>query len=192
MTDLNCGRDLPAEASTRSWPMTSTRAGAVLGYRHDSLQKYTVRTRPEPSVLSHFVALDRAPDRLRGPERQYLAGDQRAGLQLEESRQLQQALTPKALGVPWHPSNQAGAEDKSGGRLRPEAPDRLVLACEACPAPLPSRRRPPAWGRIARDVAAAVGLPAGDVRQALDAARAADRERRAVDSSRITGAATSP
>lgn len=80
---------------------------------------------------------------------------------------------------------------KAARRLRPEAPDRLVLACEACPAPLPSRRRPPAWGRIARDVAAAVGLPAGDVRQALDAARAADRERRrAVDSSRITGAAT--
>ncbi len=42
-------------------------------------------------------------------------------------------------------------------------------------------------------VAAAVGLPAGDVRQALDAARAADRERRrAGDSSRITGAATAP
>ena len=40
------------------------------------VQKYTVRTRPEPPVLSHFVALDRAPDRLRGPERQYLAGDQ--------------------------------------------------------------------------------------------------------------------
>ena len=72
-------------------------------------------------------------------------------------------------------------------------PERLVLACETCPAPLPSRRRSPAWGRIARDVAAAVGLPAGDVRQALDAARAADRERRrAVDSSRITGPATSP
>ena len=32
------------------------------------VQKYTVRTRPEPSVLSHFVALDRAPDRLRGPD----------------------------------------------------------------------------------------------------------------------------
>ena len=42
-------------------------------------------------------------------------------------------------------------------------------------------------------VAAGVGLPAGDVRQALDAARAADRERRRTgDSSRITGAATSP
>ena len=77
---------------------------------------------------------------------------------------------------------------KAARRLRPEAPDRLVQACEACPTPLPSRRRPPAWCRIARDVAAArSGSPAGGVRQALDAARAADRERRrAVDSSRRT------
>ena len=78
-------------------------------------------------------------------------------------------------------------------RKRPDRADRLVLACEACPQPQRSRRRPPAWGRIARDVAAAFGLPAAEVRQALAAAQAADRERRrAVDSSRITGAATSP
>ena len=38
---------------------------------------------------------------------------------------------------------------KAARRLRPQAPDRLVLACETCPATLPSRRRPPAWGRIA-------------------------------------------
>ena len=50
------------------------RAGARVPTRF--VQKYTVRTRPEPPVLSHFVALDRAPDRLRGRERQYLAGDQ--------------------------------------------------------------------------------------------------------------------
>ena len=54
----------------------SDRATASAGYRHHSCRKYTVRTRPEPPVLSHFVALDRAPDRLRGPERQYRAGDQ--------------------------------------------------------------------------------------------------------------------
>ena len=36
------------------------------------VQKYTVRTRPEPPVLSHCVALDRAPDRHRDPERQHL------------------------------------------------------------------------------------------------------------------------
>ena len=41
-----------------------------LGVPTPFVQKYTVRTRPEPSVLSHFVALDRAPARLRGPERQ--------------------------------------------------------------------------------------------------------------------------
>ena len=46
--------------------------GAVARYRVPTpfVQKYTVRTRPEPSILSHFVALDRAPARLRGPERQ--------------------------------------------------------------------------------------------------------------------------
>ena len=54
--------------------MTLFRATADIPTRF--VQKYTVRTRPEPPVLSHFVALDRAPDRLRGPERQYLAGDQ--------------------------------------------------------------------------------------------------------------------
>ena len=61
---------------------------------------------------------------------------------------------------------------KAARRLRPAAADRLVLACEACPPSTPSRRRPPAWGRIARDVAAAVGIPAADVRHALDEARA--------------------
>ena len=84
---------------------------------------------------------------------------------------------------------------KAARRLRPAAADRLVLACEACPPSTPSRRRPPAWGRIARDVAAAVGIPAADVRHALDEAREADRRRRqqpAVESSRVTAAAMSP
>ena len=51
----------------------------------------------------------------------------------------------------------------------------------------------PPGGGLRATVAAAVGLPVGDVRQALDAAREADRRRRrAVESSRITGSATSP
>ena len=35
-----------------------------------------------PPVLSHFVALDRPPDRLRGPERQYLPAINRGGRQV--------------------------------------------------------------------------------------------------------------
>ena len=62
-------------------------------------------------------------------------------------------------------------------RQRPDKADRLVLSCEECPRPARSRRRPPAWGRIARDVAAAVGLPVVDVRHALDEARERDAER---------------
>ena len=69
-------------------------------------------------------------------------------------------------------------------RKRPDRADRLVLACEACPQPQRSRRRPPAWGRFARDVADAFGLPAADVRQALAAAREADRKRRVVESTK--------
>ena len=62
-------------------------------------------------------------------------------------------------------------------RQRPDKADRLVLSCVECPRPARSRRRPPAWGRIARDVAAAVGLPVVDVRHALDEARERDAER---------------
>ena len=61
-----CGARGPGAAGDRAAPRVPTRF----------VQKYTVRTRPEPPVLSHFVALDRAPGRLRGSERQYLAGDQ--------------------------------------------------------------------------------------------------------------------
>ena len=83
-------------------------------------------------------------------------------------------------------------------RQRPIKADRLVLACDACPQPQRSRRRPPAWGRIARDLAAAVGLPIVEVRYALDEAREADRRRReqlaveSVESSRSAAAAMSP
>ena len=37
-------------------------------------------------------------------------------------------------------------------RQRPEAADRLVLACEVCPETKPSRR-PPRWATIARRLA---------------------------------------
>ena len=82
-------------------------------------------------------------------------------------------------------------------RQRANKADRLVLACEECPRPKRSRRRPPAWGRIARDVAAVVGLPVVDVRHALDEARERDAERqreqqRSVGSSRSAAATPSP
>ena len=63
-------------------------------------------------------------------------------------------------------------------RHRPDKADRLVLACSICPATRPSKRRPPRWGAIARDVAAAVGVSAAVVRQALTAAVDVDRRRR--------------
>ena len=68
---------------------------------------------------------------------------------------------------------------KAARRLRSAAQDRLVLQCDACPPATRSKRRPPAWGRIAADLAADVGLPVVEVRRALAAAREADRRRRA-------------
>ena len=62
-------------------------------------------------------------------------------------------------------------------RQRPEAGDRLVLACSSCPTTKPSKRRPPRWATIARALAARFDLPAGEVREALGAALAADRNR---------------
>lgn len=62
-------------------------------------------------------------------------------------------------------------------RLRPNAADRLVLGCEACPATRPSKRKAPRWGAIARRLAARFELPAGEVREALAAEFAAERGR---------------
>ena len=59
---------------------------------------------------------------------------------------------------------------------RPEKGDRLVLGCDACPATRPSKRRPPRWGSIARGLAARFDWPAGEVREALAAELAADRD----------------
>ena len=59
---------------------------------------------------------------------------------------------------------------------RPEKGDRLVLGCDACPATRPSKRRPPRWGSIARGLAARFDWPASEVREALAAELAADRD----------------
>ena len=78
------------------------------------VQKYTVRTRPEPPVLSHFVALDRASDRLRGPERQ-LSCRRSTGAEARPLTDL-----------------QAAAADAPGRRS-----NRLERAVNAPPAPAP-------------------------------------------------------
>ena len=62
-------------------------------------------------------------------------------------------------------------------KQRPDKADRLVLACTACPSTRPSKRRPPRWATVARQVAAAVGAEPAAVRAALAAALAAERER---------------
>ena len=62
-------------------------------------------------------------------------------------------------------------------KQRANSADRFVLGCSKCPESRPSRRRPPRWPVVARAVAAAVGAPAAQVREALAAAIAAERGR---------------
>ena len=62
-------------------------------------------------------------------------------------------------------------------KQREDKADRFVLGCSGCPDARPSKRPRPRWGAIARDVAAALGVSAPAARQALTAARAADRRR---------------
>ena len=62
-------------------------------------------------------------------------------------------------------------------KLRPDKADRLVLGCEQCPTTTPSKRRPPRWATVARQVAAAVGAEPAAVRAALAGALAAERQR---------------
>ena len=62
-------------------------------------------------------------------------------------------------------------------KQRPDKGDRLVLVCEQCPTTAPSKRRPPRWAAVARQVAAAVGADPAAVRAALDAALDAERQR---------------
>ena len=63
-------------------------------------------------------------------------------------------------------------------KRRPDKADRLVLACEHCPPTRPSKRRPPRWATVARQVAAAIGADPAAVRAALATALAAERQRR--------------
>ena len=66
----------------------------------------------------------------------------------------------------WAPPPDAGSAH--GGGLA----DRLVLACTECPPTRPSKRRPPRWATVARQVAAAVGAEPAAVSAALAAALA--------------------
>ena len=68
---------------------------------------------------------------------------------------------------------------KWAARKRTEKQDRLVLACDDCPMTRPSKRRPPRWSVIAREVAQALGAKPTEVREALASALAAERRRRA-------------
>ena len=62
-------------------------------------------------------------------------------------------------------------------RQRPDQADRLVLKCTECPPTRPSKRRPPRWATVARQVAAKLGAEPAAVRAALAAALAAERQR---------------
>ena len=62
-------------------------------------------------------------------------------------------------------------------KQRPDKGDRLVLACTECPPTRPSKRRPPRWATVARQVAATVGAEPAAVRAALAAALDAERQR---------------
>ena len=44
-------------------------------------------------------------------------------------------------------------------KQRPDKGDRLVLACTECPTTRPSKRRPPRWATVARQVAARPSEP---------------------------------
>ena len=57
-------------------------------------------------------------------------------------------------------------------KQRPNKADRLVPACTGCPPTRPSKRRPPRWATVARQVAAAVGAEPTAVRAALAPRRA--------------------
>ena len=70
--------------------------------------------------------------------------------------------------------------NKDAGALRPDHRDRMVRECEQCPESRRSRRRPPRWAKVAREVAEAVGADPAAVRTALaDALDAERREREA-------------
>ena len=57
--------------------------------------------------------------------------------------------------------------NKAAVRLRSTAADRLVLRCESCPSTRPSKRRPPRWALVARNLAARFSINANALRTAL-------------------------
>ena len=61
--------------------------------------------------------------------------------------------------------------------MRATPDDRMVRACTECPTTTPSKRRPPRWATVARQVAAAVGAEPAAVRAALAAALTTERQR---------------
>ena len=56
---------------------------------------------------------------------------------------------------------------KWAARERPTTADRVVMACEQCPATRPSKRRPPRWALVARNLAARFSIDANALRTAL-------------------------
>ena len=73
--------------------------------------------------------------------------------------------------------NDRTTAHKWATRKRSEKGDRLVLGCSDCPTTAPSKRKPPRWGAVARDLAERFGLQASYVREALAAALETERGR---------------
>ena len=85
--------------------------------------------------------------------------------------------TGRAFLMVGRPFADRTTAHRAATKLRPDKADRVVLACTECPPTRPSKRRPPRWATVARQVAAAVGAEPAAVRVALAAALAAERER---------------
>ena len=136
-------------------------------------------------------ALPRAR-RLEDRHRQAHGRVQDRALQLHEHQRAQAeplaCITARMVSVPyarplscisariWSVPSAARRRGRRGRRRR-RAVRKLILACSSCPESRPSRRRPPRWSVVARTVAAAVGAPAAQVREALAAALAAEHGR---------------
>ena len=85
--------------------------------------------------------------------------------------------TGRVYTMVGRPYAVASTAHRYAEKLRPDKGDRLVLGCTECPPTRPSKRRPPRWATVARQVAAAVGAEPAAVRRALATALAAERER---------------
>ena len=73
--------------------------------------------------------------------------------------------------------SRTDCEQRPSGCGPPRA-DRLVLRCASCPSTRPSKRRPPRWALVARNLAARFSIDANALRTALVSELAAERERR--------------